>query len=300
MFVSVWSAIFLIVLASLGHWVKAAPVARMYWSTRDPEKNLQYVRQYAGSAPISSVVSGVLLCCNLATLSPNEGFTGKDLRSQVQAYKQENLTVHLVVALHPTEETLWGLRALKGAIPKLADWVNAQDADGVVIDYEPSRNYTDEHVKGYTEFLTTLSQKVQAQSQKVGCDLAGWGILDRWSAFAATPVDFVTTMSPWYQGFGGNITELKQKTEVMIAPGAFPPHRVHLGLSNQCQRKPTCDWTETELSAWVDYLKDKGFAGIDVWTPDSPQNPPTWEYNQLKRLHQSAHAQQSASHLEFV
>eukprot|EP01046_Picozoa_sp_COSAG06_P061307 COSAG06_NODE_13392_length_1261_cov_23.743546_1_plen_101_part_00 len=69
------------------------------------------------------------------------------------------------------------------------------------------------------------------------CDLASWGILDKYSAFVPshTSLNFVTTMSTWYQG--KNLTTLRSNTEAILTAG-FEPDAVHLGVSNQVRKTP--------------------------------------------------------------
>ena len=142
----------------------------------------------------------------------------------------------------------------------------------------------------YVGLLDVMADGLHAASPRLslGVDLASWGILDRWPTYAASKVDFGTTMSSWYQGFGGNLSEAKARTRPLIAPGAFAPSRIHLGLSDQCEapkyQNATCGWTQAELAGWVDFLLDEGIGGIDVWSPDHPENTPRWQWDQFKRL----------------
>ena len=50
-----------------------------------------------------------------------------------------------------------GVNAARAAIPALVTWAANQRIDGVIVDYEPSKNYTADHVAAYASFLHELS-----------------------------------------------------------------------------------------------------------------------------------------------
>lgn len=255
---------------------------RMYWSKRDPQKNL--VTLPAG--PPSDYITGVILCCNLASIdytdpSASSHFVGQDISALVATYKALNLTVHVCAGMKPTEMDT--LPKAKASIPALVSWASKQGVDGVVIDYEAKTEYTSAHVAAYVDFLHELGPAMRAAGMEAACDLASWGILNKWSAYAKAGLDFVTTMSSWYQG--KDLSVLRANTEAMLSAG-FEPAKVHLGISNQCPQPKyqnvTCGWTEAKLASWFGYLEQRGLSGVDIWTPDAPQNTPSWMFEQFK------------------
>jgi hypothetical protein len=258
---------------------------RMYWSRRDPAANLMIVERNAGT-PVTDYITGVILCCNDPTIDYTagaSGFSGTDISGLVEQYRKHNLTVHVCANLKPSSMSAEGVDAARAAIPDLVSWAADQQIDGVIVDYEPSKNYTADHVAAYASFLHELSVGMHEKSMESSCDLASWGILDKYSAFAPThtALDSVTTMSSWYQG--QNLTALRQSTEQILAAG-FSPGAVHLGVSNQCKPPdpPTCGWTTDKIVEWLHYLEQRQIGGIDVWAPDDPQNTPRWMFQAFK------------------
>ena len=75
------------------------------------------------------------------------------------------------------------------------------------------------------------------------------------------------------------MTAIIANTEEILTSG-FAPAAVHLGISNQCEPPlpVTCGWTRNNLYAWFRYLGQRGLAGVDIWTPDKPQNTPAWMF----------------------
>ena len=261
----------------------------MYWPRKDPGHLLRYVEENGG-LPVTDYITGVILCCNDPTIdytgdssgAKPAGFYGTDISGLVQQYREYNLTVHVCANVKPSSMSAEGVNAARVAIPALVSWAADQKIDGVIVDYEPSHNYTADHVAAYASFLRELSVGLHEHSMESACDLASWGILNKYSAYspAHTLMDFVTTMSSWYQG--DNITTLRQNTEQILAAG-FEPGAVHLGVSNQCKApNTTCGWTPAKTIEWMHYLEQRQLRGLDVWTPDYPQNTPRWMFRAFK------------------
>jgi hypothetical protein len=149
---------------------------RFYWNTGDPEKNLGHVRKYGN---INDYMTGVLPCCNIANI-PGDGNTSisRNISGVVAGYKKYGLTVHPVASISSIVDTA-SLAKVKLGIPALVEWVKTIGANGVIIDYEPSKNYTPEHVKNYASFMTSLSEAMHVAKKEASCDLASWGILNK-------------------------------------------------------------------------------------------------------------------------
>ena len=150
----------------------------MYWNTGPVENNLKWVRQNGGPV-ISDFITGVLPCCNIAHIDTNGTFViGTDITNVVQGYKAYNLSVHPVASI-PDVSTQQGLQTALQGVGAMVAWLSATGSDGVTIDYEPSKNYTTQHVENYAAFLTALNQEAEKAGKQAGPDLAGWGILDK-------------------------------------------------------------------------------------------------------------------------
>ena len=175
---------------------------RMYWPMRghnsDPASNIKLVQDKSGGLPVSDVITGVILCCNDPKIDytvPAPHFSGTDISVLVAAYRKANLTVHVCLNLKPATMTPEAVTAARASIPTLVSWATAQAIDGVVVDYEPSKNYSTAHVDAYASFLHELGVGMREHDMEAACDLASWGILDKYSAFVPAQLDFVTTMS---------------------------------------------------------------------------------------------------------
>jgi hypothetical protein len=253
----------------------------MYWNSGDPEKNLDYVRKHGA---INETITGVLPCCNIATIAANGTFiVRKDIASVVKGYKRYGLTVDPVASV-PNLSTPEQLEVAKKGITAMVKWAQTINADGILIDYEPSANYTVEHAQNYASFLADLDGKLRTVGKRATCDLASWGILDKYDVFCGK-LSSVTTMSAWYQG--NDLTLLEEETMQIVNAGCAAS-TVHVGISDQCKApkypNSTCDWTPVKLNSWVDFLLERGLAGMDTWTPDSPQNTPDWYFASFQRF----------------
>ena len=276
--------------SSSSHSSRSSRQVRMYWSRKDPAQNLANLPT-AGRP--TDYITGVILCCNDPVIdyaTPGRGsppFSGTNMSALVAQYKAVNLTVHVCVGLKPKTQDATGVAAAMAAIPQLVEWASEQGIDGVVVDYEPSQKpYLAPHAASYAAFLKTLGLLLRLSGMEAGADLASWGILNMYSEYSKADLGFVTTMSTWYQG--RNLTQLRANTESLLAglKGAPPTDAVHLGISNQCKAPDpvTCGWTEASLSAWFGYIDQRGLAGVDIWTPDSPQNTPPWMFAAFKKF----------------
>jgi hypothetical protein len=264
---------------------------RMYWNTGDPEKNLDFVRKHGA---INETITGVLPCCNIASIDANGTFVvHRDITSVVQGYKRYNLTVDPVASV-PELLTIKDLESAKKGIPAMVSWAKAIGADGVLIDYEPSSNYTAAHAQHYADFLAELDAELLKVGKGASCDLASWGILDKYSTFCGK-LSSVTTMSTWYQG--NNLTLLEEDTLQIVAAGCAAS-TVHVGISDQCKQpkypSSTCAWTPAKLDSWVTFLLKHGIAGLDTWTPDSPANTPGWYFAAFQRFLRGSAAEAAA------
>ena len=87
----------------------------------------------------------------------------------------------------------------------------------------------------------------------------------------------------FYRYQGANVTQLQGLTQQLLSSGC-PASAVHVGISDQCAppSNATCAWTQLSLAQWVQYLRGSGVRGIDVWTPDKPENTPPFYFQQFK------------------
>jgi hypothetical protein len=47
-------------------------------------------------------------------------------------------------------------------------------------------------------------------------------------------------------------------------------------------RKEGRCFLQEKIVDWLHYLQQRGLAGVDVWTPDDPQNTPSWMFKAFK------------------
>jgi hypothetical protein len=146
---------------------------------------------------------------------------------------------------------------------------------GVIIDYEPVTNYTEDHARRFGAFLAGLIKALAPLSLEVGVDIADWTILSPryWPFYASTGVTRFTSMTPTYNA--QNLTHNRAFVGEALAqlPAASYAAGIGSTLANpdnaQCVRAGMdFSWTETAFLGFVDFLGTSGVDTVDVWRCD--------------------------------
>lgn len=226
-------------------------------------------------------VNGAYLCCNLASVSANGTMLSNAnatalseeasaLRQIFKAQSASSLAGEVWHVVGIDQEAVQnGTWRATSALTDLASAAASWGSTGLVVDYEPSTNYTMNHARAYGAFLTALGAALRDNNLKIGMDIAGWGILNKdfWPAYPG--LDRYTSMTPTYSGANVSLDIEFAAEAVAALPTGTPSFGVGTELLKACGT-PKWDyhWTEAGLRAFVSGAAAHGAAGIDFWRAD--------------------------------
>lgn len=231
-----------------------------------------------------AVATGVYYCCNEFEILANGNFQQNipdcKIEDLVQPLKQQNFSIHFVMGIN-TDSVLNRTWQNTSALAQLAKAAAQFNFDGFLVDYEPSKDYTDSHKQAYADFLSALSKSMHSVGKQSGFDSAGWGILDAWSYYRRTDVDICTSMTPTYNYLPPNAEPLKKFVLAETNPiSGMPIKSVGAGIGTTLAPgiKPEWDyhWTQPTLTAFASWLKSPAanVTRMDFWRADIDSNLP--------------------------
>lgn len=283
-----WWAAILAAAAAAGTASGAQRSARMYLALGRQTENTATVRAAKGA------LTGAYLCCNLAEMQADgsvaSGKNATEVAVETAAIRAALAEVtgrsdpevwHVVgVSQQAIESRSW---ARSGAPAKFAELAAAWHSTGLIVDYEPSTNYSQAHAEAYGHFLAALDVSLRNESglaaggsarreMRAGMDFASWGILDEpyWHAYAAASLGRYTSMSPTYSG--ADLSKDEAFASSALA-GPLPARQIAFGLGTELDAKcPAAKWayhwTEAPLRKFLTDLASKGALGVDLWRAD--------------------------------
>jgi hypothetical protein len=160
----------------------------------------------AGNAALvaahGDALTGAYLCCNLFTFMPNGSFAARfppaTTAAQIAVFTSQNVEPWVVggVAEAAVHSGAWAA-GLADAARVAADLLK-EGVEGIIIDYEPVKNYTNAHAAAYAAFLGAFAAAITPL--RVGMDIADWSILgpDYWPHYEGIGVSRFTSMTPTY------------------------------------------------------------------------------------------------------
>ncbi|KAA0163140.1 hypothetical protein FNF31_02963 [Cafeteria roenbergensis] len=260
----------------------------MYLALGRKSENTATVRAAKGA------LTGAYLCCNLGEMQADGSVTSRknatEVADETEAIRAALASVtgradpevwHVVgVSQQAIESRSW---ARSGAPGKFAELAASWHSTGLIVDYEPSTNYSQAHAEAYGRFLEGLGEALRNASaagagggsqreMRAGMDFAGWGILDQpfWHAYAAASLGRYTSMSPTYSGADLLKDEAFAKSALA---GPLPAHAVAFGLGTELDSKcppPKWQyhWTEAPLRKFLADLASRGALSVDLWRAD--------------------------------
>ena len=150
--------------------------------------------------------------------------------------------------------------------------------DGYLVDYEPSlANTTEAHAIAYAAFLTQFSKSLHSKGKKLGMDVSGWGILDKYSLYGNINLDMLTSMATYS---GSNVTNNMDTVSKMLT--GIDNNLIGIGIGSMCSNQGfVYNWTQTDLNTFLSFLKEKRIYNIDIWradidNPDETNTTLTW------------------------
>jgi hypothetical protein len=160
----------------------------------------------AGNAALvaahGDALTGAYLCCNLYTFLPNGSFAARfpptTTAAQISVFTSQNVETWAVggVAEAAIHSGAWAA-GLADAARVAADLLT-EGVEGIIMDYEPVKNYTQAHAIAYAAFLGAFAAAIAPL--RVGMDIADWSILgpEYWNYYEGIGVSRFTSMTPTY------------------------------------------------------------------------------------------------------
>lgn len=222
--------------------------------------------------------TGVYPCCNNVQFAANGSLvltrSMADLTAETAQLRAAGLTVHWVASISNLSVTSGSWRS-GGGIAAAVAAVQAMGADGLIVDYEPSVNYTLQHAQAYGDFLAALAAALHAAGRyQLGFDTAGWGILDEWAVYSKTGVDIATSMTPTYF----NMPALHRPFLQGALAGGMPLAVMGAGVGTTLTPAYTPEWdykwNASALDAFVELLQGLGIPRMDLWRADIDRSWP--------------------------
>eukprot|EP01064_Diplonema_japonicum_P003404 TRINITY_DN1219_c0_g1_i2.p1 TRINITY_DN1219_c0_g1~~TRINITY_DN1219_c0_g1_i2.p1 ORF type:complete len:291 (+),score=77.43 TRINITY_DN1219_c0_g1_i2:49-873(+) len=232
---------------------------RWYISANHLDANVAFYNEH------KNAMSGFYGCCGGAHVAANGAVTYNmpELQNQTATYKGLGLTYHIMGSLNETGVLNGGVL---GGVADIVAAVKASGSDGIIFDYEPKDQPTDEHAQKYANFLTAV-KKAAGTSFDVGMDVSGWGILDKFPIYGASHLDIYTSMATTYYA----------KSALSPVGTAFMNNMTHYfgadqsfyGIGTWDANEATCKWHYGwNASALTTFLDTSNATHIDLWRCD--------------------------------
>jgi hypothetical protein len=203
--------------------------------------------------------------------------------SRIRPFLQRNLTVSLALYVHQSAiQSGCAISNPNGISAVAAHAARLNVVTSLMVDYEPSTNYTPAHVNAYATFLEELAKELRKHNNNNstnsydnennrGCQLdmcvSNWGILDRYGVYSAAAVDGMMSMSSTYYGSNIALNEKNVLSEI-VQNVSFRQLRVGIGSTNSIFFKWDYQWTPAKFDQFLDFLKTVRVRHIDIWRTD--------------------------------
>ena len=231
-------------------------------------------------------------------------------KNRIIPFIQRGLTVTLVLGV-PNPETIHTGKVIgNGQLSKVSKHVErlsqslsqyapyqTDDCDpvgcvtGIMVDYEPTSNYTLAHVHAYSSFLSKLGRELYLHGNlQLDMCISNWGILQYYGEYVHTTTNQITgMMSMGSTYYGRNITSNMETIHEEIQQGISPDcscsshnsnndrhlrskrcHqlRVGIGSTNAIWQKWDYQWTPSKLRKFIHFLNANHIHHIAVWRTD--------------------------------
>ena len=232
-----------------------------------------------------NAISGGYLCCGFGGVNASGAWRSQpeaEALAQMSPLTEARLEVWMVSGISEAavHSGAW-VGGLADAAAALAPLAKAGLA-GLIIDYEPTDNYTVAHATAFASYLSALAAALKTLGLSVGMDIAGWTILapQFWPLYlAGGGVSRFTSMTPTYDA--SNLTE--SRLFVGEALRALPAGAYAAGIGSVLapDQQPRCvsagmdfKWTSADLVPFVAWLGEAGVDTIDVWRCDIDSHYP--------------------------
>ena len=235
-----------------------------------------------------SVFDGFYFCCGEYEFTGNGKFTFKNssgLVPNIDHFRSKVSSIYIHGGILSDEIFSIDFDDLKPAFKQAAELAQQLNIDGYLVDYEPHSDSKD-LAKNYTNFLHEFGTILHKYDVKIGCDIAGWGILKYFDLYAKSELDFYTSMTPTYNGNNLTYNEEYVHNELQY----IKPDNLRTGIGSMLTTYPAnhtwyFNWTKSELNTFLNFLKDDvKVPSVDIWRADMDNNgydTESWFYNDL-------------------
>ena len=222
-------------------------------------------------------ISGAYLCCGILSLAANGSFSSPfnatGIAAEIAVFAPRAVETWLVGGIDEAAVHSGAWRAGLPALAAAGAGYLAAGLEGVLFDYEPSKNYSQAHAAAYAAFLGAAADALAPL--RVGMDIAGWGILGPafWPNYLQyRGISRYTSMTPTYDAANVSADE----AFVGAALAALPPGAYAAGVGSVLAAGTKCKWdflwNETSFPAFVNFMAAAGVEFIDVCVRAPPRH----------------------------
>lgn len=258
-----------------------SPTVRWYTNT-DLANNQRIM------APYPSVFSGFYFCCGQFEFTYDGKFTfrnSSDLLDNIKYFQStmnSDFKMYIVGGVENSSVFSVNSTILNSQFTIAAQTANEIGIDGFLLDYEPSvpSNQQTQVAGNYSKFLGDFKQVLNDFNSnygsriEIGCDIAGWGILDYFNSFKTANLDIYTSMTPTY--YGTNIAENEEYVNQELE--YFTINQLRSGVGSMLTSYPSSDtwnynWTQSRFTQFLTFLKNNASVpSVDIWRADIDHN----------------------------
>jgi hypothetical protein len=236
--------------------------------------NADLIARYPGA------LSGAYLCCGFGHFNASGNFVMpnysiKEYAPFLVPFTSTNRSAWIVMGVDTNAVQAGTWRAGLAEASRAAAAIAQLGVRGWIVDYEPVKNYTEEHAEQYGAFLGALSASLAAVGLRTAIDVAGWSILSPqfWPHYLGRGLGRFTSMTPTYSG--RNVTE--NTIFVRQAMAALPPGTYAAGIGSTWSPPSACPggdflWNASTLPPFVDFLKGEGVTSIDMYVSSTARS----------------------------
>ena len=258
----------------------------VYWYTNT---NLENNQRIVAASPTS--FTGFYFCCGQFQFLADGTFTFKNstgLMQNIEYFRKSMDFIYIVGDVQNSSTFSASSSYLQTQFEIAAKIAKEINIDGFLVDYEPDSS-NKQLASNYAGFLGKFEQIASKYNIGVGCDIAGWGILDDFSDYAASNLNVYTSMTPTY--YGTNIPE--NENYVMEELKYLGANTLRTGIGSMLTKYPSSDtwyynWTQSRLTDFLDFLKyNVSVPSVDIWRADIDHNgydTEPWFYQCLEQF----------------
>jgi hypothetical protein len=243
---------------------------------------------FVNSPAIARALSSTLHCCDgprveangtLVRSTAQEDLFASIVKAERAATSGAMRTAPILFSLSPDPAAIESGAAIIHAIAGLVAIATRIGCDGWVVDYEPHANTTEAHAVALAAFVAALGDALRLEGRIVALCVSDWGVLNFYAELSASRADLYVSMSNTYGG-KGVVYEIEAKLDVVRMLATFPAASVVVGIGTVAPASCNCVfgntgnctsnyyWTESTLTAFVQWLEAQGVGALAVWRAD--------------------------------